>query len=75
MSGFPWIYHNKLQEEKVQDVVNISKMELEPYGDLVNQVFSKFNENLINNQDRHNQNEKDETPVKEYSNERDSEKG
>ena len=50
-------------------------MELEPYGDLVNQTFSKFNENLINNQDRHNQNEKDETPVKEYSNERDSEKG
>ena len=50
-------------------------MELEPYGDLVNQGFSKFDENLINNQDRHNQNEKDETPVKEYPNEKDSEKG
>ena len=49
-------------------------MEFEPYGDSVNQVLSKFNENLNNNQDRHNQNEKDETQRAEYPNESDSEK-
>ena len=50
-SGFPPMYQNKLQEEGVQDIVNINKMKFEPYGDLVDQAFSQFNKNLINNQD------------------------
>ena len=49
LSGFPPLYQNKLQEEGVQNVVNINKINFEPYGDLVDQDFSQFNENLINN--------------------------
>ena len=30
-------------------------MKFEPYGDVVDQVCSKFNETLINNQDPHGQ--------------------
>ena len=53
------MYQNKLQEEGVQDVVHINKMKFELYGDLVDQAFSQFNENLINNQDPHSQIESD----------------
>ena len=41
------MYQSKLQEEPVQDVININKMKFEPYGDLVDQAFVQFNENLI----------------------------
>ena len=68
LSGFPPLHQNKLQEEGVQDVVNINKIKFEPYGDL-DQAFSQFNENLINNQDKHSQIENDETPGPEYPNE------
>ena len=47
LSGFPPTYQNKLQEEGVQDVVNISKMKVDPYDCLVDQAL-QFNENLIN---------------------------
>ena len=67
------MYQNKLQEQGVQDVANINKITFEPHGDLVDQVFSQFNEALINNQDLHRQTENDETPGKEYSNENNSE--
>ena len=60
------MYQNKLQEEGVQDVVHINKMKFELYGDLVDQAFSQFNENLINNQDPHSQIENDETLGAEY---------
>ena len=67
-SGCPSFYQNKLQEQGVEDVVNRNKIKFEPYGDLVDQVFSQFNENSINNQDPHSQTENDETPEVEYSN-------
>ena len=35
------------------------KVKFEPYGDLVDQAFSQFDENLINNQDPHSQIEND----------------
>ena len=73
LSSFPALYQNKLQEKGVQDVANRNKIKFEPYGDLVDQVFSQFNENPINNQDPHSQIESDETPVAEYPNEDDSE--
>ena len=57
----------------IQDVVNISKIKFEPYGDLVDQAFPQFNENLINKQDPHSQIENDETAAPEYRNESDSE--
>ena len=44
----------------VQDVVNMNKMKFEPCGNLVDQAFSQFIENLINNQDPHSQIENDE---------------
>ena len=67
------LYQNKLQEQGVQDVVNRNKIKFEPYGNLVDQVFSQFNENSINIQDPHSQIENDETPEAEYPNENDSE--
>ena len=75
LSGFPPLYRNKLQEKGVQDVANINKINVEPYGNLVNQVFLQVNENLINNQDPPSQIENDETPRPEYPNESDSEEG
>ena len=45
----------------------------DPYGDLVDQTYSKFNETLINNQGTHKQIENDETPQAEYPHENNSE--
>ena len=59
LAGCQQLYRNKLQEQGVQDVVNRNKIKFEPYGDLVDQVFSQFNENSINNQDPHSQTEND----------------
>ena len=42
LSGFPLFYQNKLQEQEAQDVVNINKIKSEPYGNLVDQAYSKF---------------------------------
>ena len=64
---------NKLQEQGVQDVVNRNKIKFEPYGYLLDQDFSQFNENSINNQDPHSQIENDEIPGTEYPNENDLE--
>ena len=50
-------------------------MKFEPHGDLVDQAFAQFNENLINNQDPHSQIENDETLEAEYPNEYDLEEG
>ena len=73
LSGCPPLYQNKLQEQGVQDVVNRNKIKFEPYRDLVDQAFSQFNENSINNQDPHSQIKNDETSEAEYLNENDSE--
>ena len=59
----------KLHKEGVQDVKNISKIKFQPYGDLVDQSFLPFNENMINNEDRHSEIENYETPGTEYPNE------
>ena len=66
LSCFPPMYQNKLQEEQVKDVTNINKMKFEPCGDLVDQAFVQFNENLINNRDPYSQIENDETLEAEY---------
>ena len=73
LSGCPPLYQNKPQEQGVQDVVNSNKIKFKPYRDLVDQIFSQFNENSINNQDSHSQIENYETPETEYPNENDSE--
>ena len=59
---------SKMSKTRVHDVVTINKIKFEPYGDYVNQVYSKFDETLINNQDPHGEIEDDEIPRAEYSN-------
>ena len=54
LSGCSSLYQNKLQAK--------------PYGYLVDQAFSHFNESSINNQDPHSPNENNETPAAEYAN-------
>ena len=71
LSGCAPLYQNK-QEQGVQDVVKGQKTRFEPYVDLVDQAFSQFNENSINNQDSHRKIENDETTEAEYPNEVDS---
>ena len=46
LSGCPPLHQNKLQEQGLQDVVNRNKIKFKPYGDLVDQTFSQFNEKL-----------------------------
>ena len=67
------MHQNKLQKQRVHDVANGNKIKFGPYGDLVGQAFSEFNENSIKNQDPHSQIENYETPRAEYCNENDSE--
>ena len=62
LPGFPPLYQNQLQQQRVQNIVNKNKLKFGPYGDLVDQVYSKFNETFIDNQDPHSQTENDETP-------------
>ena len=64
---------NKQREQGVQDVVNKNKIKFQPYEDLLDQSFSQFKENSINNQDPQSQIENDETPGAEYLNENNSE--
>ena len=73
LSGCPPLYQNKLQEQRVQVVKNRNKIRFEPNSDLVDQAFSQFNENYINNQDSHNQIENHETTEADYPNENNSE--
>ena len=56
LSDCPPLYQYKMQEQGVQGVVTGNKIKFEPYGDLVDQAFSQFNENSINNQDSLNPN-------------------
>ena len=53
--------------------MNINKIKLVLYDNLVDQAYSKFNETLINNQDPRNQIEHHETARAEYLNENDLE--
>ena len=62
-----------LQEQGVQDVVNINNITSEQYGDLIDQIYSEFNETLINNQDPRSKIENDETPALKHPNGNDSE--
>ena len=46
LSGFSTLHQNKHGGQRVQVVVNMNKIKFESYGDLVDQAFSQFNENL-----------------------------
>lgn len=68
------VFHQciKIQNKGFEDVVNISKINSKPYGDLVGQAFWQFNEDLINNQDSQSY-WTIEQPAPEYYNENDLE--
>ena len=51
----------------------MNKIKLEPFGDLLDQAFSQFNQKSITNQDPLSQAENDETPGAKYLNENDLE--
>ena len=73
LSGCPLLYQSKLQEQGVLDVVNSDEIKFEPHGDSVEEAFSQFNENSVNNQDAHSQIENHETSGAGYLNENISE--
>ena len=72
-SGLPPLYQNTLQEPGVQDIANINKIKCETCGYLVDEVYSRLSETLINNQDSYSQIENDEISGAEYPNNNDSE--
>ena len=43
------LYQNKLLEPSVQTVVNSNKIKFEPYVDLVDEVYSRYNANILDN--------------------------
>ena len=45
------LYQNQLLEPGVWPVVNSSKIKFELYGDLVDKTYSRYNTNIIENQD------------------------
>ena len=61
----PPLYQNQLQWQGVLDVANKNKLKFKTYGDLVDQVYSKFKETFINNQDPHSQIECDKISSRE----------
>ena len=73
LSGLPPLYQNKFQGQGVQDIININKIKFEPFGDLVDEVYSRLKETLINNQNPHSQIENGGIPGAEYPNDNDSE--
>ena len=73
MSGFPQYIKTKYKRNDFQNVVNTNSIKFKSYGNLVDQVFLQYNENLINNRDPQSQIEDDEAPRVEYPNENDSE--
>ena len=46
LSGLPPLYQNKLQEQGVQDIVSNKEIKFEPYGGLVDEVYSRLSETL-----------------------------
>lgn len=55
LSGTPPLYQNKLLEIDAQGIVNNNKVKFEPYGDLVDESYTRYNEDLINSQDLYGQ--------------------
>ena len=45
------LYQNKLLEPGVQTVVNSNKIKFEPFGNLVDDSYSRYDTNMLDNQD------------------------
>ena len=62
----------KTFEPSVQIVVDSNKIKFEPYDDLVEEVYSCYNADMLDNQDPVGQNGHDETGEAVYSNDQDN---
>ena len=51
LSGCLPLYQNKLLEPGVQTVANSNKIKFEPFGNLVDDSYSRYNANMLDNQD------------------------
>ena len=51
LSGCLSLYQNKLLEPGVQTVANSNKIKFEPFGNLVDDSYSRYNANMLDNQD------------------------
>ena len=66
------LYQNKLLEPGVQTVANSNKIKSEPFGNLVDDSYSRYNANMLDNQDPFGLTF-DETGKAVYSNDQDDE--
>ena len=62
-----------MQEQEVQNIVNVNNNKFKPYGELIDEVYSRLNDTLIINRNPYSQIENDEIPGAEYPNDKDSE--
>ena len=51
LSGCFSLYQNKLLEPGVQTMANSNKIKFEPFGNLVDDSYSRYNANMLDNQD------------------------
>ena len=51
LSGCLSLHQNKLLEPGVQTVANSNKIKFEPFGNLVDDSYSRYNANMLDNQD------------------------
>ena len=72
LSGCLPLYQNKLLEPGVQTVANSNKIKFEPFGNLVDDSYSRYNANMLDNQDPFGLTF-DETGKAVYSNDQDDE--
>ena len=61
------LYQNQLLEPGVRPVANSSKIKFELYGDLVDETYSRYNINIIENQDPFAETENNEKGEVVYS--------
>ena len=67
-SGYPSSYQNKRLEPGVQIVVNSNKIKFKPNGGLLDEAYSRYNVNMLDNQDPIVQIENTEKREAVYSN-------
>ena len=65
------MYQNKLPESGVQTEVNSNKIKFEPYADLADEAYFRYNANMVYNQDLFGQTGNDKTREAIYSSDQD----
>ena len=67
------MYQNKLLGPGVQNVVNRNKIKFEPYSNLADEAYSRYNAKMLESQDSFTQIENDETGEAVCSDDQDDE--